>query len=374
MRFRSVAIRTQLFATALCFAPLAAPAQGATPVTVLRAGVSCPSCRIVASRGPLLGDSDGDGMLVRSPSRAFRDSQGRVYVALTPGPDLPYLFDAKGHFVKRIGRRGHGPGEFNHVTSLQGGAADSVVVFDISQLRRTVLAPGGTVARSTPMPLSSVLSLQMPNGLQLVESPIGSADQIGHPFHVVDGAGRYLRSFGEAREQSVIAGTTAALRLALSNDNKFWAHPSTRYELQQWSMTGAHLRSITRPSSLFNYDKTSNAGSGDRPSPLLQTIQEGTDGLLWVIIRVPSTNWKQWLGKPTVVRGKTLYRNLRIDKLYDSIIEVVDPARNVVIQSQRFAGYFQFFVSDRLAGVYQEDDDGIPRLQLMNLTLVNGPT
>ena len=51
------------------------PLVGAQARTVvLPGGVSCGTCRITVTAGPLLGDDDGDGMFVRRPVTGVRDS------------------------------------------------------------------------------------------------------------------------------------------------------------------------------------------------------------------------------------------------------------------------------------------------------------
>ena len=71
------------------------------------------------------------------------DSKGRVYVrddqtrgVIVLSPDLTY--------ERTLGRRGGGPGEFRHVSTVQILPDDSVLVYDRNQNRITVFPPGAT--------------------------------------------------------------------------------------------------------------------------------------------------------------------------------------------------------------------------------------
>lgn len=57
------------------------------------------------------------------------------------------FFDGAGQFVRAVGRRGGGPGEFEAISRLETFRGDSIVVFDWGQQRATVFDPGGKYVR-----------------------------------------------------------------------------------------------------------------------------------------------------------------------------------------------------------------------------------
>ena len=57
------------------------------------------------------------------------------------------LFDPGGKFVRKIGRHGEGPGEFNWLTSVHAYAADSIIIMDHESSRANVLGPDFGYAR-----------------------------------------------------------------------------------------------------------------------------------------------------------------------------------------------------------------------------------
>ena len=79
---------------------------------------------------------------------------GRLYVGpqreiVVPEPQDARLriYDSTGTLVTMIGRRGEGPGEFQHVGSVFW-TADTLIVFDTQLARATYLLPDGTPART----------------------------------------------------------------------------------------------------------------------------------------------------------------------------------------------------------------------------------
>jgi hypothetical protein len=78
------------------------------------------------------------------------DAQGRAYV-LDRGSANVRQFDASGRFVRSIGGRGSGPGEFSLVTEI-GLDGDTLWFVDSRQRRHTILDSLGKVRGTTPIP------------------------------------------------------------------------------------------------------------------------------------------------------------------------------------------------------------------------------
>lgn len=75
-------------------------------------------------------------------------ANGMVVVANTKPLELR-LFDAKGKFVRRIGRSGNGPGEFRGDLRLLPAGGDSIVVFVSGRLRNVIYRQDGTLLGET---------------------------------------------------------------------------------------------------------------------------------------------------------------------------------------------------------------------------------
>lgn len=80
-------------------------------------------------------------------SSAIRLADGRMLVANAGIPELA-LFDSGGGFLRAVGRKGQGPGEWNGAIAVFPWHSDSVAVYDASAQRWTVLAPDLSLART----------------------------------------------------------------------------------------------------------------------------------------------------------------------------------------------------------------------------------
>ncbi len=58
------------------------------------------------------------------------------------------IFDKEGRFVRSIGSRGEGPGEYGFIVDVEPGPGDSLYVFDRQNQRVTVLTPEFDVGRT----------------------------------------------------------------------------------------------------------------------------------------------------------------------------------------------------------------------------------
>lgn len=77
---------------------------------------------------------------------AARLSDGKIVVADLGSGELRY-YDSAGTFIRRAGRKGSGPGEFQALTLLWGTPADSLLAFDAAARRVSVFDSAGNFVR-----------------------------------------------------------------------------------------------------------------------------------------------------------------------------------------------------------------------------------
>lgn len=75
------------------------------------------------------------------------DHQGRIFVA-DVSDNAVRIFDDRGHFVKKLGGRGRGPGEFLEVTSIGITDTDEIIVLDRFQNRITFFDSNGELKQT----------------------------------------------------------------------------------------------------------------------------------------------------------------------------------------------------------------------------------
>jgi hypothetical protein len=128
-------ISAALLAAAALAAPAAARAQAVTQVLEIGGD-----------------DVDRNYVLVRVADIAVSPA-GAIYVA-DAGDRAVKVYDAAGRFVRRIGREGSGPGEFQHPAELR---LDTVLrVYDGAQQRVSVFSPDGAHRRTDRLPTDAV--------------------------------------------------------------------------------------------------------------------------------------------------------------------------------------------------------------------------
>ena len=144
------------------------------------------------------GDSEHDDMLFGTIVGIASDSQGRVFVVDWQHPVL-YVFSDTGALVREVGRKGRGPGEFERLSRVIVGEADTVFAWDSDMKRVTIFSPDAYDAVKTvqivwegvsnPLWLAGVV----PEGFILTFSQMFMEDDprtdLTHPVYLANRAG-----------------------------------------------------------------------------------------------------------------------------------------------------------------------------------------
>lgn len=96
---------------------------------------------------------DGEPGELQTPFTLLRTSTGQFVIGDVRAPDVS-LFDASGHFVKKLGRSGEGPGEY--LSPFIALFRDTVVIEDPRLNRVTLMTLDGKFVRSFPATSNSV--------------------------------------------------------------------------------------------------------------------------------------------------------------------------------------------------------------------------
>jgi hypothetical protein len=104
-----------------------------------------------------IGAVDGPGHDLHWPRAASRLPGGAIIVA-NRGSNEIREFDASGRYVRSLGRKGAGPGEFQNLSWTGWLDGDTIVGYDPPNRRLTVFAPDGSVARTVTLPLPNTSS------------------------------------------------------------------------------------------------------------------------------------------------------------------------------------------------------------------------
>jgi len=92
-----------------------------------------------------------ENLSFNEPNDIVRDSAGNLYI-LDSGNNRIQKLDSEGKFIKTIGRKGQGPGEFQAAYSMDIDPEDNLFVFDVRSRRIEVLSPDGVFLGEIPLP------------------------------------------------------------------------------------------------------------------------------------------------------------------------------------------------------------------------------
>jgi hypothetical protein len=225
--------------------------------------------------------------------------------------------------------------------------------------RATVLDPGGAFARTaTPPPMQAAHALHVaPDGRLLYSSWIRTADRAGLQYHLMTPGFEPLRSFGavpQQRQTSCSNCATYSATWSRTRPGHFWALAPNRYELELWHESGRLVERLEVAAPWFrawdeNPARTAGGAvrivdgalviGGERPAAAqpphrLTRISEDDQGLVWVSAHVPSAQWAA-LPDPGPDRHPDARAMEQAQRNFDTVIEVIDPARGTLLASLR---------------------------------------
>jgi hypothetical protein len=327
---------------------------------------SCSGCRIVRESIVLLRD-DQRGLIGGLSPVVAQDSRGRYLVSDLQRSTIA-VFDSAGNFLRVIGRRGRGPGEFRLIDRILVTPGDTLRVYDLVLRRESVLSPEYQYIRSRQLPLPIGAVALLPGQTLLMNSIARTRQHAGLPLHLIDAEGKVTRSFGTEQALFRSGFERALLRsLAVSGTGQVYVVRSQEYVIELWeSATGRKVREWSRRVPWFRPWLASAPMIERRPPRpvIVDGLHHSAEDHLWVAIQVADPNYRQAI----ITGGPHGLKIANYSQYYDTIIEVFDPRHHSVIASQRFDE-----VSGAMFGrdfTFSTREDPEPAIQIWRLRLV----
>lgn len=294
------------------------------------------------------------------------DSRGRYFVA----GGLPHfwVFDQRGAFLKRVGRRGNGPGEFQLATQVVPDPSDSLFVFDPVQARLSVYSPDLVFARSSPVE-------GVPDGkgwffadfeTLVANYPIPSPERVGYPLHLLSREGRIERSFGSLTKGLFRPDMQEIINIrpmAGAPDGTVSASWVNQIRLEQWSLAGELIRSLHRDAEWFEPWWRPTLSLETPPQPVVEALMHH-EGQLWLLLTIAGERWRE-----AVEPSGRFFKITDPDAYQQSRVEVIDPRTEQVIASTTLDQRVDAFLGNGLVVRTTEDHAGNPIVRIGRISI-----
>ena len=337
--------------------------------SVVRGPPSCSQCQIRLDHSVTL---DGNrSSAVGEPLTLARMSDGRILLNTMAGEPSIAVFDSTGAFVRRIGRRGGGPGEFITIGRFRVTGKDTLRIFDISASRMTVLTSSFAPVETRQVDVTRTGDLEILADGRIVTAQIAGS---GLPLHVIGKDGKMERSFGAENPKYRREDAHLLWRsIAPAGNDRVWAAPVTKYVLELWTFSGQKIRELERNVSWFKPQKQSGLNRDKPnapPNPSLVDLRMDSAGKLWVIVHVADEKWTSGLGTVRGMYNQQVRGIADTNNYWDSIIEVIDPVTGTLVASQRFDQALKWISESAYASTYRQSPEGVPFVDVFRVSLV----
>lgn len=324
---------------ALALVLLVASPMDAQEIQLKVTSATCHDC-LNPQSGVLFGEDDGPGSLFTITQHHVIDSEGQHWIADNSSIQV---FDANGNWIRRVGREGEGPGEFDDAFPLAALPGGGVLAFDRSQARASDFTADGrlgtTVRTLSEVQWASVLE----SGALILNRVYVDEDAPGRILWVVKPGQSLDRP--TAMEPVEINrfrpwDTTRLLAPSTKSPDQFWAAVKNRYHVELWDVsTGRRTAVFTRDVDWFPdvvVEAGGNQVSPSKPPPAsLESVYQDTNGLVWLAVSVPAPDFAAHL-REEVYGDRTVWVPDNPSNLWVSMVEVFDPASGEIVYSQRF--------------------------------------
>ena len=340
------------------------PEQEPPDAAVLELGPCTQRCGMTLVPVAEFGEAAGPGMIEGGGEIAV-DRSGRLYVG---AEDHVVVFDADGTLLRRIGRRGEGPGEL--MTNRAFAVVDDGTFVILDSGRGVILKfdwTGQLLDEVRPQgwaPIGTGVGLVSMGGARAVyQAAFRGGDREGYPLHLINlESGELEASFGsETGEFDINRERVLEVVHARGPDESIWMARNRAYWIELWEPDNRLILSIRRDVSWFPdalVDGVGHGGPGTEPEPTLFSIA-ADDLLLWVMIGRADERWAE--AEPDDFQMQ-----------FDTYIEVIDWHHGRVIASQRFDQILSPMIAPGLVAEVVITPEASVRLRTLRIELEAG--
>ena len=342
---------------------VAAPSLSAQEPVRVSSDVVCGECVITIDTVLTLGGLDGEGVeAIHETLTIVVDARERILIANAVQPRI-YVFDMEGRFLRTVGRRGEGPGEYHWISHINAGPR-YIHVFEFHR-GRTLLDHDFEFVRRDLFPGQVNQAFATDSEVVAFATSIPTPAAAGLTLHLLAPSGE-MESFGDG--DSVYRTQESAGAIVIGDGVSLWNIEWLSTRVTRWDL-------LPKPAPARIWDRT--VDEGDRhdlsPNDPADPIPGNTGAMLdesglWIVWREPD---RGWAGR----RSEESRRSTdRLQDVYDSWVELLDPATGETLARYFDKGGFlyHFVPGSRYLVAYHETDAGVPYIHLLEPRLSRG--
>ncbi len=234
-----------------------------------------------------------------------------------------FHYDAAGRLAASFGRRGNGPGEFAAPLLLAVGPSDEVFAVEMGSNRFHVRRRDGSHVRTTHLTQGATAIGVTPSGGLVVTSPASTV-----PMWLDSEGRRLAEAAGVAHPEDEARPGIRPSFLAVDSAGHVWTMGRSEIALLHWTpdrtLAGTLLLErewLPRSETPIRFDPRR-----ERPQGQLAGLMLDDNGLVWVFGIVADKDWRR-LATDAQPEPR---------RLFDTVVEVIDPGRASVVHTARF--------------------------------------
>lgn len=234
--------------------------------------------------------------MAKLPTAIRQDRLGRIWVFES---EAIQVCNADGSFLKSVGRRGSGSGEYLLPNNMFVVPSDSVVTIDTRKNGATVLSAKLEYVRSIVFALQAeyVQVLHWPDSV-VMTGESSTPLSVGWPLNLVSFSGKQaqiVKSFGPGSgDLRPGQGSRLPHALSTSSAGAFLSAEALSYDLYAWSDKGALVRHwARRPQWFSGSSRLALGGATKPPASGLTGVWVENSRTYWLVSRVPSSHWNK---------------------------------------------------------------------------------
>ena len=321
--------------------------------------VVCPECVITIDTVVTLGGLNGEGMAaIDLSSTVAIDARERMLVTNIRQPRI-YVFDMDGRFLRTVGRRGEGPGEYGWISHVNVGPR-YIHVFEYDG--RTLLDHDFEFVRRDRFPGQVRQAFVMDSEVVAFSSWIPSPDAAGYTLHLLAPSGEMeSRGLSQHRVPDLFGG------IVTGGGTSLWiieweSTTVTRWDLlPEPTVAGIWHRTVDE---WDRYDRGPHGAAAPVPVNTGALLDEHG---LWIARIGPDPDWE---GRPS---ERSRPKTDPVQDVGDSWVELLDPDTGETLARYFDKGFlFGFAAGSRYLVAYHETEAGVPYIRLLEPRLSRG--